>query len=120
MGNLNNTPLLITERIDIGEINEQSLIGILEQDCDFSQNEEYYREDTLELGFKNEAERVSKEIFDKHKENLKDDELDTLNSMVNDLFDVSNFIGQSSNYGGYTFDIIETEFEYVVVIATII
>ena len=30
-------------------------------DCDFTENEEYYREDTLDLGYKNEAERVIEE-----------------------------------------------------------
>jgi hypothetical protein len=125
MGNLNNTALLITHQINKGDVNERSLIGILEQDCDFSQNEEYYREDTLGLGFNNEAERVSKEIFDKHK-NLLDkdkedfDEYGAIQLMVNELFDISNFIGQSSSYGDYSFEIIETDFEYIVVIATII
>ena len=125
MGNLNNTALLITHQINKGDVNERSLIRILAQDNDFSENEEYYREDTLELGFTNEAERVSKEIFDKHKNLLDEDEEDfdeygAIQLMVNDLFDVSGFIGQSSNYGDYIFDIIETDFGYVVVIATII
>jgi hypothetical protein len=125
MGNLNNTALLITHQINKGDVNEQSLIGILEQDNDFSENEEYYREDTLELGFNNEAERVSKEIFDKHKHLLDEDEEDfdeygAIQLMVNDLFDVQGFIGCSSNYGGYQYEVIETDFEYVVVIATII
>ena len=41
---------------------------ILSHDCDFSENEEYFREDTLELGFENEADRVGKEFADKYKE----------------------------------------------------
>jgi hypothetical protein len=39
--------------------------------------------------------------------------------MVSDLFEVEGFIGNSSNYGEYEFEIVETEYEYVVVIATI-
>lgn len=125
MGNLSNTALLITHQINKGDVNERSLIVILEQDKDFSENEEYYREDTLELGFINEAERVSKEIFDKHKHLLDEDgedfdEYGAILLMVNDLFGIQGFIGLSSNYGDYNFDVIETDFEYVVVIATII
>jgi hypothetical protein len=39
--------------------------------------------------------------------------------MVSDLFEVDGFIGNSSNYGEYEFEIVETEYEYIVVIATI-
>lgn len=120
MSNLNNTPRLITCRIDKCGVNEKSLIPILEQDNDFSENEDYFREDTLELGFENEAERVSKEIFEANIVDVKDDELVGLHQMVAALFEVEGFIGNSSNYGEYEFEIIETEYEYVVVIATII
>ena len=37
----------------------ESLKGLF--DADFTENEEYYREDTLELGYEDEAERVIKE-----------------------------------------------------------
>ena len=119
MSNLNNTPKLFICRIDKHGVNETSLISILEQDNDFSENEDYFRIDTLELGFENEAERVSKEIFEKNLLDVKDDELVGLHLMVSDLFEVDGFIGNSSNYGEYEFEIIETEYEYVVVIATI-
>ena len=68
MSNLNNTPQLFICRIDKHGVDENSLISILEQDNDFSENEDYFRIDTLELGFENEAERVSKEIFEKIKQ----------------------------------------------------
>ena len=106
---------LITARIDRGAVNETALVDILEQDNDFSENEEYYRPDTLALGFENEAERVSKEIYEKFKDN--EEESERLNSMVTELFEVSGFIGASSNYGRYRYDVIETDFEYIVVIA---
>ncbi len=130
MGNLSGTPLLMQARIDKGNINEKSLKSLLEQDDDFCFNTESYRNDTLKLGFENEAERVSKEIYDKHSnlltkleffgEDEDNDELQILGMMLNDLFEVPGFIGQSSNYGGYTYEIIETDFEYVVIIATVI
>ena len=120
MSNLNNTPQLFICRIDKHGVDENSLISILEQDNDFSENEDYYRPDTLELGFENEAERVSKEIFDKNILDVKEDELVGLHQMVSDLFKVEGFIGTSSHYGSYEFEIDETEYEYIVVIATII
>ena len=120
MSNLNNTPQLFICRIDKHGVDENSLISILEQDNDFSENEDYYRPDTLELGFENEAERVSKEIFDKNILDVKEDELVGLHQMVSDLFKVEVFIGTSSHYGSYEFEIVETEYEYIVVIATII
>lgn len=120
MSNLSNTPLIFISRIDKHGVHERSLVPILEQDNDFSQNEEYYRPDTLELGFENEAERVSKEIYEANKLDLKDDELVGLHQMVNDLFRVKGFVGTSNNYGGFTFEIVETEYEYVVIVATTI
>lgn len=39
----------------------KGLMNILEQDCDLSENEEYFQEDTLELGYDSEADRIIKE-----------------------------------------------------------
>jgi hypothetical protein len=118
MGNLSNKARLITARIDKGGLDEKSFISILDQDNDFSEN---YREDTLDLGFKNEAERVSKEIFDECKMSSKigDDEFVFLQRMLMKLFKIDGFIGQSSYYGDYEYEVVETDFEYVVIIATI-
>lgn len=40
-----------------------NLYGLLEVDCDLTENEEYFQEDTLSLGFENEAERRVKEAL---------------------------------------------------------
>jgi hypothetical protein len=37
--------------------------------------------------------------------------------MVKSVFDVNNFIGQSGDYGDYTYNILETDFAYVISIA---
>jgi hypothetical protein len=105
MSNLNGTVLLFTDTISKGEINKETLIGFLEQDGDF-------------VG--KPAKRISKEIFDKHKIDLDNDEYETLHLMIKSLFDVTGFIGCSSEYGDYSYSIIETEFEYVVVIAVVV
>ena len=117
MGNLSETAKLIVSVIDKGAVDETCLIEILASDNDFSENEDYYRPDTLKKGFKNEAERVAKEIFTKFKKG-KEEEV-RLEKMVKELFNISGFIGKSSSYGDYTYQITETEFQYVVSIATI-
>jgi hypothetical protein len=117
MSNLSNTPRLFTCRIDKGNIHENSLYDLFAMDNDFSENEDFYREDTLSLGFKDEAERVSKEIFDIFKDI--EDEFDRVQKMFDKVFDIRFFVGQSTFYGSYVKEIIETEFEYILIIATI-
>lgn len=117
MGNTNNLVKLITCRIDKGNVNEKSLYSLFASDNDFSENEVQYRGDTLELGYENEAERVSKEIFERHKH--QGDELSMIGGMLIDAFNVAGFIGASSYYGDYEYEVIETEFEYIVVVAVI-
>ena len=56
---------LEVDHIEISGCNERMFIPFFDLDSDFSENEEYFREDTLELGFKNESERCSKELFQK-------------------------------------------------------
>ena len=52
--------------IEIDGCNEEMFVGFFELDADFGENEDYFREDTLELGFENEAERCSKELYEKY------------------------------------------------------
>jgi hypothetical protein len=120
MGNLRGNVTLAMARVSKGQIDRYSLKPLFNIDNDFTENVEYFREDTLELGFNNEADRVSKEIWDKHKDDDRNDEVVVLNRMVRDVFDVPNFIGQSSNYGNYEFEIIEFDFEYLVVIGVVV
>ena len=56
---LNHFWINITESKDVYE----SLYSLIEQDCDLSENEDYFSDDTLELGFKNEADRIVKEAL---------------------------------------------------------
>ena len=48
--------------------NEQDIIeglkSLIEQDCDLSENEDYFRDDTLELGYDNEVDRIVKEAIE--------------------------------------------------------
>ena len=40
--------------------------SFFEIDNDFGDNEDYYRADTLELGYENEADRCSEELYEKY------------------------------------------------------
>lgn len=119
MSNFNNTIGQIIFSVDKGNINEKSLIPAFQNDDDFTENKEYFRGDTIELGFENEAERVSKEIYEDCMKQEVDSEYELLSNMVEKLFELDNFIGQSSDYGDYKSQIVETEFQYVVVISYI-
>jgi hypothetical protein len=112
------TPNVLIAQIDKNGLGEHSFIEIFSGDEDFTNNEEYFREDTLDLGYRDEAERVSKEIFHKAKEEVgEEDEYVLLGKMLKLLFEVPNFIGSSSCYGESTYEIIDTEFEYIIAIA---
>ena len=102
MGNLSNKVNLIVVTVDKGMIDEKSLLPILEYDLDFDGEE---------------GVEVSKEIFEEFKD--MDDEVEQVEKMIDALFDVPNFIGNSSFYGDYEYNITETEFMYVVSIAFI-
>ena len=55
--NLNHQWINVTNENDVLE----SLKSLLEVDADLTENEEEFREDTLELGYENEADRIVKE-----------------------------------------------------------
>ena len=120
MSNLVNEVKLITQRVERGSVNDDCLYNILMTDNDFGENEDYFREDTYKLGFVNEADRVSKEIFEKYQ--YIEDEAERLKEMIKELFTIDNFIADehTGNYGHYEFKIIESDFEFIVIIAVII
>lgn len=118
MSNLNNKVQLIIFTIEKGQLSTKSLIPAFQCDQDFTENEFAWRDDTAELGFENEAERVSAEIFTMflHVE----EERERVEKMVAYLFDVDDFIGNNEQYGSYHYAITETESHYVVSIAVIV
>ena len=119
MSNHGESANLIINVVDKGGVDEKSLESIFQSDNDFTENEDYFRPDTLKKGFKNEAERVSAEIFKKLNKlkKYKGDELALVDAMVQAVFDVPYFIGKSDLYGDYTYDITETDFQYIISIA---
>jgi len=61
MGRNNKNIGLAVIEIDINN-SIKGLREIFNLDADFTENEEYYRDDTLKLGFNNEADRIIDEL----------------------------------------------------------
>ena len=49
--------ILIHKTVNIGKSLKTDMINLI-QDMDFTENEEFFRKNTLKLGYKNEAERL--------------------------------------------------------------
>ena len=56
---------LNTRIISISYLNKFMFVDFLSMDSDYSENEEYFREDTIDLGYENEAERISEEMYNR-------------------------------------------------------
>lgn len=77
--------------------------NIFSQDCDFTENEEYFREDTLSLGYKDEADRLLSEyLFGKTFNTLK-----SVETMVDKL--CSEVFANDCFYGAYESDVIRID-----------
>ena len=88
---------------------EKGLYGLISFDLDFTENEEYFREDTISLGYENEAERLSKEYVAERKISNKEELFDCCQELLGMVFD-------SSFYGEWDLDVFESKNknEYVV------
>lgn len=94
MGNLCNEIGKHNVTIDLNNI-EKGLIKLMGFDMDFVENEEQYREDTLSLGYKNEAERVVKEYLKKHKVKTQKEFYKSCKDITNHIFDSTSFYGDT-------------------------
>ena len=54
---------LVVNQFEIEGCHKEMFVPFFEMDSDFMENEEYFREDTLGLGYKNEAHRCSEELY---------------------------------------------------------
>jgi len=108
--------------IDKEQVNEATLVEVFDIDCDFSMNEEYFREDTHELGFQNESERCAGEIYQKHKE-IKDP-VERLRAMMKDVPEYNNgiqsfIVGNCNHSGDYQIEVLPVDSKIVIIIAYI-
>lgn len=114
---------LTVHQIEVSGCNEKMFKDFFEIDSDYSENEEYFRENTLRLGFENEAERCSKELFKKYKKKFyegayKEVLEEALEKAVENYPDF--ILGNSTYTSKYEITIIctnEEENEYTVVVS---
>ena len=45
---------------------KESLLSLISMDNDLTENEDYFRDDTMELGYESEADRIVKEYIKEH------------------------------------------------------
>lgn len=110
MGNLSNQ--LGTQKVLVSvekDKMEQGLAELLSFDLDFTENEEYFREDTLSLGYENEAERLVREYTAENEVKTKKQVFECCDALLSKVFD-------SSYYGNWTLDVTESrnDGEYIV------
>jgi len=94
--------------ITITKIDKFMFTAILDGDSDFSENEDYFREDTLDLGYENESQRCSEELYNQHIKKLKKGKtlLSSIEAAVEEVMEYSTggtqFIAGNWTYsGGY-------------------
>jgi len=68
------------------EVSKQDLIDLF-FDNDFTENEDYFQEDTLELGYESEAERLATEFFNNEDMNA----YDKIEACINAQLESSNY-----------------------------
>jgi len=96
-----NYKLSVTQ-FEINGNNENMFVDFFAHDSDFYENEEYWREDTLTLGFNNEAERCSKELYEKYFSDAPDGYIETLDAALEEAAEYSvngtQFIAGNKTY----------------------
>ena len=88
---------------------EKGLYDLINFDLDFTENEEYFRQDTLSLGYMDEADRLVKEYILENKITNKKELFECCSDLLGMVFD-------SSFYGDWTLEVVEShkENEFVV------
>ena len=99
MSNLSGSLNTFTVEIDLKN-SKEGLVKLFDADADFTENEEYFRKDTLKLGYENEAERVVAEYLKKQKVTNQKELCKAIKFFTKKIF-------SSSCYGGHTETVIE-------------
>lgn len=101
MSNYSNRVLLIHFIIDTNhdEDIKESLYQIFSRDLDYIENEEYFRKNTLKLGYKNEADRLVTEYIRNH------DRIDSLPKVERAVKKLADMVFDSNHYGDYQYSV---------------
>jgi hypothetical protein len=103
MGNYNNELNQIHFILDTTkkEKVKEELYNIFRHDCDFTENVEFFREDTISLGYKDEADRLINDyLFGKKIKSLKSVEK-IVENLCSEIFENDSF------YSDYAYDVIQ-------------
>lgn len=101
MGNLSNTLNTHKAKVSLEPTRLRSdLENLISFDLDFTENEEYFREDTIALGYDNEAKR----LVDEYLRNNKVTNSKQLDKCCSELLGV---VFNSSYYGDWEFNLTE-------------
>jgi hypothetical protein len=84
-----------------------SLYSLLECDNDLTENEDFFRDDTLSLGYESEAERIVKEALEKHGYPR------DINNIRNLYKDVANHIIKQGYFGNCELSVIAINLKIV-------
>ena len=118
---------LEVRQLEISGCNERMFIPFFSIDSDFEENQEYFRPDTLELGFENESERCSKELYDKYKDQFYIDGYEeTLSAALEEAANYcieggQHYIGNDTYTSDYNITLICTDDhhnDYIVVVSS--
>jgi hypothetical protein len=92
------------------------LTACLDHDLDLSENEDYFREDTIELGFENEVKRIIEEARQNDiLENPNSNQMETFKSLTAKVVKV---IDEQEYFGGCELSIIELDSDRVSAVFT--
>lgn len=106
MANSKSSLGLITFLVNITQPQYDNLMSMLNIDNDLTENEEYFREDTLSLGYESEADRIIKEKLSEHASSEPNKE-----SYVKIITEVSEAISDQEYYGSTTLSIVDVNDE---------
>jgi hypothetical protein len=81
----------------------ESLMNSMQNDCDLMENEDQFQEDTLELGYESEADRIVKEYI------AENGFPSTIEEYQKAYTDISENISEQEYYGDCTLDFIQID-----------
>lgn len=109
MGNFNSTLTQIHFVLDTTseESIKKGLYNIFRHDCDFTENEEYFRDDTLSLGYNDEAERIIVDYVNHYRKKYTLKKEDDIKNLINQL--CLEIFGDDSYYQDWEHDVIKLD-----------
>lgn len=87
---------------------KEGLYNIFRHDCDFTENKEYFRDDTLSLGYNDEAERIIVEYVNHYRKKYTLKQEGDIENLINQLC-LEIFGNDSCYYQKWEYDVIKID-----------